>query len=78
MLKASKFVEIVWTSSILLCFFTTKNGITVRLSIHLSKICVAAKKAKNASRPLAKVTSSDSKNLYINYKNFACFSYNLI
>ena len=36
------------------------------------------KKTKNASRPLAKVTSSDSKNLYINYKNFACFSYNLI
>ena len=36
------------------------------------------KKTKNASRPLAKVTSSDSKNLYINYKNFACFRYNLI
>ena len=35
-------------------------------------------KTKNASRLLAKVTPSDSKNLYINYKNFACFSYNLI
>ena len=35
------------------------------------------KKAKNVSRPLDKVTSSDSKNLCINYKHFACFSYNL-
>ena len=39
MLKANKFVEIVWTISFLLCSFTIKNGIVVKLSIHLSKIC---------------------------------------
>ena len=31
MLKANKFVKIVWTVSFLLCSFTTKNGIVVKL-----------------------------------------------
>ena len=39
MLNANKFVEIVWTTPFLLCSFTKQNGIIVKLSIHLSKIC---------------------------------------